>query len=103
MSERHIARATPRRIEVLESSAEGAEPASAAQFVYLGRQPILDRDGALNAYELLFRAGAHNYAEISDDAQATAQVVARTIGGIGVPAVLGQSSRLRQHGPRAAV
>src|ERR1700744_5807333 len=60
----------------------------AAQSVYLGRQPILDRNGALNAYELLFRAGAHNYAEISDDAQATAQVVARTIGGIGVAAVL---------------
>jgi c-di-GMP-related signal transduction protein len=60
-----------------------------ATFVYLGRQPILDRHGALNAYELLFRAGAHNYAEVSDDAQATAQVVARTIGGIGVSAVLG--------------
>jgi c-di-GMP-related signal transduction protein len=65
-----------------------AKPAE-AQFVYLGRQPILDRHGALNAYELLFRAGAHNYAEVSDDAQATAQVVARTIGGIGVTAVLG--------------
>jgi len=62
----------------------------AAQSVYLGRQPILDRDGALNAYELLFRSGAHNHAEISDDAQATAQVVARAIGGIGVLAVLGQ-------------
>jgi EAL and modified HD-GYP domain-containing signal transduction protein len=90
MSERHIARTSPRRIEVLESFAEGTEPDFPAQFVYLGRQPILDRDGALNAYELLFRAGAHNYAEISDDAQATAQVVARTIGGIGVPAVLGR-------------
>src|ERR1700761_1833763 len=62
----------------------------AAQSVYLGRQPILDRDGALNAYELLFRAGAHNYAEVTDDAQATAQVVARAIGGIGVPTVLGE-------------
>jgi EAL and modified HD-GYP domain-containing signal transduction protein len=90
MSERHIARTAPRRIEVLESFAEGTEPDFPAQFVYLGRQPILDRDGALNAYELLFRAGAHNYAEVSDDAQATAQVVARTIGGIGVPAVLGR-------------
>ncbi|MGF6569560.1 EAL and modified HD-GYP domain-containing signal transduction protein [Paraburkholderia fungorum] len=89
MSERHIARTAPRRIEVLESFAEGTEPDFPAQFVYLGRQPILDRDGALSAYELLFRAGAHNYAEISDDAQATAQVVARTIGGIGVPSVLG--------------
>ena len=62
---------------------------SAAQFVYLGRQPILDRDGALQAYELLFRAGAHNYAEVTDDAQATAEAVARTIGGIGVQAALG--------------
>ena len=86
MSERHFARSHARRLEVLDASTEAA---SAAQFVYLGRQPILDRDGALNAYELLFRAGAHNYAEISCDTQATAQVVAHTIGGIGVPAVLG--------------
>ncbi len=90
MSERHFAGAMPRHVEVLEQGAEDADPASAAQFVYLGRQPILDRDGALNAYELLFRASAHNYAEVSDDAQATAQVVARAIGGIGVAAVLGQ-------------
>ncbi|WP_144142986.1 EAL and HDOD domain-containing protein [Paraburkholderia sp. BCC1884] len=88
MSERQSARAIP-GLEVHDSSAEDAEPGSAAQFVYLGRQPILDRDGALYAYELLFRAGAHNYAEVTDDAQATAQVVARAIGGIGVPAVLG--------------
>ncbi|MCC8401502.1 EAL domain-containing protein [Paraburkholderia sp. MMS20-SJTN17] len=67
-----------------------AQPDVAAQYVYVGRQPILDRDGALHAYELLFRAGRYNYAEVNDDAQATAQVVARTIGGIGVPAVLGQ-------------
>ncbi|MBN3805594.1 EAL domain-containing protein [Paraburkholderia sp. Ac-20336] len=75
-------------------SAGDATPAAAAQddaqYVYLGRQPILDRHGAPHAYELLFRAGAHNYAEISDDTQMTAQVVVRTIGGIGVPAVLGQ-------------
>jgi c-di-GMP-related signal transduction protein len=66
------------------------QPDAAPQYVYVGRQPILDRDGALHAYELLFRAGTYNYAEINDDAQATAQVVARTIGGIGVAAVLGQ-------------
>lgn len=89
MSERHPVRAEPGHAEVLAQCAHSVDPAVRAQFVYLGRQPILDRDGALNAYELLFRAGAHNYAEVSDDAQATAQVVARTIGGIGVPAVLG--------------
>ncbi|NML32196.1 EAL domain-containing protein [Paraburkholderia sp. G-4-1-8] len=73
----------------MAAASAGASPERVAQYVYVGRQPILDRNGALNAYELLFRAGAYNYAEISDDAQATAQVVARTIGGIGVPAVLG--------------
>lgn len=90
MSELHLVRATARRIEVRDASGEDADRASSPQFVYLGRQPILDRQGALNAYELLFRAGAHNYAEITDDAQATAQVVARALGGIGVPAVLGR-------------
>ena len=89
MSEPFSARAKPGHIKVLAHTAQDAEGAGEAPFVYLGRQPILDRDGALNAYELLFRAGAHNYAEVSDDAQATAQVVARTIGGIGVSAVLG--------------
>lgn len=88
MSERHSVRAIP-GLEVHDSSDEDADLAGAAQFVYLGRQPILDRDGALHAYELLFRSGAHNYAEVTDDAQATAQVVARAIGGIGVAAVLG--------------
>lgn len=89
MSDSHSARPLARCIEVLDSSVEGAGSASAPQFVYLGRQPILDRDGALHAYELLYRTGAHNYADISDDTQATAQVVAHTMGGIGVPAVLG--------------
>lgn len=67
---------------------EGA--VAACQFAFLGRQPILDRTGALSAYELLFRSGEQNFAEVSNDAEATAHVVARTIGGLGVPAVLGE-------------
>lgn len=59
------------------------------QSVYVGRQPILDGDGALVAYELLFRDSPDNRARIHDDVQATAHVVARTVGEIGVPAVLG--------------
>jgi c-di-GMP-related signal transduction protein len=89
MSEPFSARAKSGHVKVPAHPAQDAHGAAEAPFVYLGRQPILDRDGALNAYELLFRASAHNYAEVSDDAQATAQVVARTIGGIGVSAVLG--------------
>src|SRR5580704_13410882 len=90
MSEPFPAGAKPGHVKVLAQTAQDTQLAAEAPFVYLGRQPILDRDGALNAYELLFRSGAHNYAEVSDDAQATAQVVARAIGGIGVAAVLGQ-------------
>ena len=80
-------------------AAPGAPPRQQAQaaasgfgqpFVYLGRQPILDRNGALNAYELLFRGGAHNRADVDDDALATAQVMTRAIGQLGVPAVLGR-------------
>lgn len=57
--------------------------------VYLGRQPIIDRKGALHAYELLFRDSPDNRARIFDDVQATAHVVARTVGEIGLAAVLG--------------
>lgn len=55
----------------------------------LGRQPIIDRSGALNAFELLFRSGAANLARITDDAAATAQVIARLIGDMGLGAALG--------------
>ncbi|GAB2878243.1 hypothetical protein GCM10027093_11930 [Paraburkholderia jirisanensis] len=74
---------------VEQLSAEQLSTQFNPQFVYLGRQPILDRTGALHAYELLFRDSAVNHARVTDDAQATAQVVSRTIGAIGVPAVLG--------------
>lgn len=56
---------------------------------YLGRQPILNRDGALLAFELLFRSGKDNLANHIDEGQATAHVVARAIGEMGVNAALG--------------
>jgi EAL and modified HD-GYP domain-containing signal transduction protein len=44
---------------------------------FLARQPILNRGQRLVAYELLFRdAGAHNAASVTDDAEATATVIA---------------------------
>jgi EAL and modified HD-GYP domain-containing signal transduction protein len=60
-----------------------------SETVYVGRQPILDRHAALHAYELLFRDSTDNSARIADDIHATAHVVARTVGEIGVSAVLG--------------
>ncbi|MFM0519669.1 MULTISPECIES: EAL and HDOD domain-containing protein [Caballeronia] len=72
-----------------DSSLKRTAPARRGQSVYVGRQPILDSDGVLVAYELLFRDSPDNRARVHDDVQATAHVVARTIGEIGVPAVLG--------------
>jgi c-di-GMP phosphodiesterase len=43
---------------------------------YLGRQPILDRNQALFAYEMLFRNAASGPAEIDTDLGATASVIA---------------------------
>lgn len=57
--------------------------------IFLGRQPILDRDERLVGYELLFRASAENASNVSDDAQATASVISHAFGHIGVSAVLG--------------
>lgn len=57
--------------------------------VFLGRQPILDRNRNLVAYELLFRAGQDNLAQISDDVHASANVVISTYGQLGIQRVLG--------------
>jgi EAL and modified HD-GYP domain-containing signal transduction protein len=63
---------------------------SAADQLFLGRQPILDRDQQLFAYELLFRSGSHNFAEVTDGVQATATVIANAFTELGVAAALGK-------------
>ncbi|MEX3985290.1 EAL and HDOD domain-containing protein [Paraburkholderia sp. EG287A] len=60
-----------------------------SEYVYLGRQPILDRDGVLNGFELLFRSGELNFAHVVDDVEATADVIARLVGDMGLDAALG--------------
>jgi EAL and modified HD-GYP domain-containing signal transduction protein len=57
--------------------------------LYLGRQPILTRGGALDGYELLFRRSEVNRALIGSDTQATARVVANAICTLGIAATLG--------------
>lgn len=70
---------------------DGLAPGREAAYrAYLGRQPILNRAGAITAFELLFRSGAGNYADPCDSAQATAHVVARAIGEMGIAAALGE-------------
>ena len=62
----------------------------AAEQLFLGRQPILDREQQLVAYELLFRNGSQNFAEVTDGVQATATVIANAFTELGVEAALGE-------------
>jgi len=58
--------------------------------IFLGRQPILDRNQHIVAYELLFRtAGGGNAAIIEDHFTATAEVVVRAFVELGLAHVLG--------------
>ena len=59
------------------------------QNIFLARQPILDRDQRIVAYELLFRAGNTIGAAVTDDMQATASVIHHAFSEMGVQTVLG--------------
>ncbi|MBX9917765.1 MAG: HDOD domain-containing protein [Nitrosomonas sp.] len=58
---------------------------------FLGRQPILDRNQNLVAYELLFRQEETQEAtKVTDDLSASANVIANAYGRFGIQNVLGQ-------------
>lgn len=57
--------------------------------VFLGRQPILDRREATFGYELLFRPGPQNHAEIDSQKTATADVVCKAFAELGLSTALG--------------
>ena len=59
------------------------------QDIFLGRQPILDREQRIVAYELLFRSGDTAAAGVTDDMQATASVIHHAFSEMGVQTVLG--------------
>jgi Predicted signal transduction protein containing EAL and modified HD-GYP domains len=60
-----------------------------ARDIFIGRQPILDREQRMFAYELLFRSGRQNFAQVSDDTAATATVLSHAITELGLEAALG--------------
>jgi len=62
----------------------------AAQELFLGRQPILDRRQNLTAFELLFRTGHFNGARIEDDLFASATVINHAFTELGLEEVLGK-------------
>ncbi len=57
--------------------------------IFVGRQPILDRNQELIGYELLFRDGDRNAADFSDGRKATAQVIFNTFMDIGLENIVG--------------
>jgi len=60
--------------------------------VFLGRQPILDRDRHVIAHELLFRPAPNaDEAHVIDDALATRQVIDRAFGELGIHTVVGKA------------
>ena len=60
--------------------------------VYIGRQPILDLNQQIVAYELLFRSDAETVSAASDGAFATANVIVTAFSELGLEHILGANS-----------
>jgi len=60
------------------------------QDVFIGRQPIYDRQRTLYAYELLFRSSVANEASVADGDRATSEVIANTFSEFGLDEIVGQ-------------
>ncbi len=61
----------------------------AADKVFLGRQPILDRSGRINGYELLFRSGDIASANVVNEKQASCDVIFKALSTFGIEGILG--------------
>lgn len=59
------------------------------QDFFLGRQPILNREQHIVAYELLFRSDTGLNANVSDDLLASARVITQAFSELGIGSVLG--------------
>lgn len=64
-------------------------PEPSGSNLFLGRQPILDGNQQLLAYELLFRNSLHNQASVSDQVQATATVITNAFSELAIGNALG--------------
>lgn len=58
--------------------------------IYLGRQPILDSEQQIQAFELLFRSGNANHAGVADGVKATSSVIVQALSEFGIESVLGK-------------
>ncbi len=72
-------------------SGRGTPAASALRAVAVARQPILDRDGRLLGYELLFREPNSEAAEVFDDRAATSTVILDGLFDVGLSDLVGDN------------
>lgn len=68
-----------------DAASEDGQPS-----IYIARQPILDRDLRLFGYELLFRAGPENRADVLDGDRATSRVILNSFLEIGLDSLVGK-------------
>lgn len=59
--------------------------------LFIARQPICDRDGAIAGYELLYRSGLDNEARVGDADYATARVLTTTFLEVGLERLVGNT------------
>lgn len=59
--------------------------------IFIARQPIYDRGLNVYAYELLYRAGEENQADVVDGDDATSQVLINALMEIGLPDIVGSA------------
>jgi EAL and modified HD-GYP domain-containing signal transduction protein len=58
--------------------------------IYLGRQPIVDRNQSIYGYELLFRSGEANRADFTDSVCATSRVLVNLYAELGFQQIVGR-------------
>jgi EAL and modified HD-GYP domain-containing signal transduction protein len=75
---------------VSDISPDASSPLPRVEEFFLARQPILNRNQSLVAYELLFRRAGGNKANVTDDLSATASVIAHA-SELGLENVIGSS------------
>jgi EAL and modified HD-GYP domain-containing signal transduction protein len=88
-------RITLESVERLKKEGAVGSPSSAPKKtartddIYLARQPILDRRQRIVAYELLYRSGVQDRADIKDPVEASARVITYAFSDLGIGAALG--------------
>ncbi len=73
----------------MQNPKKRSQSAGTVPMAFVGRQPILDRNLNVYGYELLFRDGNLNIADISDGDSATSQVISNTFLELGLESIVG--------------